>query len=253
LWKLSDNYLKPLVNDQVAVGYFRDFANKSYETSVELYYKTFWNVIDYKNGAQILLNKHIETELVEAEGKSYGIEFYGKKNIGKLTGWVSYTLSKSIRRSISNDPLEQINKNEWFSDNLDRLNNLVINAGYNLNKRWKFGLTFNYNTGRPVTLPEIKYNIKEYQIAYYSDRNKYKMPDYHRLDLSISRYESLKIKKKWKGYWTLSVINVYSRKNAYSIFYQRERSPYNFGGRSNLYKLYIIGRPLPTFTYNFSF
>jgi hypothetical protein len=253
LWKLSDRYIKPLVSDQIAIGYFRDFKNKGYETSVELYYKLYDNVIDYKNGATIFMSQHIETELVAAEGQSFGVELYGKKNTGKFTGWVSYTLSKSMRRTVSDDIVEQINKNEWFPDNLDRLHNLVINGGYSLNKRWKFGFTFNYNTGRPVSLPEIKYNIKGYQIAYYSDRNKYKMPDYHRLDLSISRFESLKLKKKWKGYWTFSVINVYGQKNAYSIFYQRDRSPYNFAGRSALYKLYIIGRPLPTFTYNFLF
>lgn len=253
LWKLSDIYTKPLINDQVAFGYFRDFSNKDYETSVEVYFKNYQNVIDYKNGAQLFLSKHIETELIEAEGKSFGVELYGKKNAGKLTGWVSYTISKSIRRTISDNPLEQINKNNWFPDNLDRLHNLVINATYGFNKRWKVGATFTYNTGRPVTLPEIKYNIKDYQIAYYSDRNKYKMPDYHRLDLSVSRYESLKLKKKWKGYWTFSIINVYGQKNAYSLFYQRDRSPFNFEGRSALYKLFIIGRPLPTFTYNFVF
>ena len=253
LWKLSDKYNRPLVNDQVAVGYFRDFANKNFETSVEVYFKNYQHVIDYKSGAQLFLSRHIETELIAAEGKSFGVELYGKKNVGKLTGWVSYTLSKSIRRTISDNPVEQINKNNWFPDNLDRLHNLVINAGYSFNKRWKLGATFTYNTGRPVTLPEIKYSIKDYQIAYYSDRNKYKMPDYHRLDLSVSRYESLKLKKKWKGYWTFSIINVYGRKNAYSIFYQRDRSPFDFGGRSALYKLYIIGRPLPTFTYNFVF
>jgi hypothetical protein len=254
LWKLSDTYSKPLISDQVALGYFKNTKNNDYETSVEVYYKPYKNVIEYKNGAQIFLNNHIETDLIPAKGKSFGLEIYAKKNTGSFTGWVSYTLSKSLRRTISNNPLEQINGNSWYPDNLDRLHNLVINGGYYLNKRIKIGFTFNYNTGRPVTLPELKYMVKGNQIVYYSDRNKYKMPDYHRLDLSISRFESLRIKKKWKGYWTLSVINAYGRKNAYTIFYQRDRSPYKYDeGRFNLYKLYIIGRPLPTFTYNFVF
>jgi hypothetical protein len=254
LWKLSDNYVKPLISDQIAIGYFKNYKNNSYETSLELYYKPYKNLIEYKNGAKIFLNNHIETDLIPAIGESYGAELYIKKNNGKLTGWVSYTLSKSLRRTTSNNPDEQVNKNAWFPDNLDRPQNLVINGGYYINKRWKFGFTFDYNTGRPVTIPELKFMIKDNQIVYYSDRNKYRMPDYHRLDLSISRYESLKIKKKWKGYWTVSVINVYGRKNAYSIFYQRDRSPYNYDeGRFDLYKMYIIGRPLPTFTYNFVF
>jgi hypothetical protein len=253
LWKLSDTYIKPLHSDQFALGYFKDFRNKSYETSVEIYYKTYSNLIDYKNEADIFLNNHIETELADAEGISYGFELYIKKNSGKLNGWLSYTLSRSIRRTTSPNPDEQVNNNEWYSDNLDRPHNLVVNGGYDINRRWKFGFIFNFNSGRPVSLPELKYNLQGYQVVKYSNRNEYKMPDYHRLDLSITRFESLKLNKKWKGYWTVSIINIYSRKNAYSIFYQRDRSPNNNEGRSNLYKLYIIGRPLPTFTYNFTF
>lgn len=253
LWKLSDNYIKPLHSDQLALGYFKDFRNKSLETSVEIYYKTYSNLIDYKNEADIFLNNHIETELAGAKGLSYGFELYVKKNSGKLNGWLSYTLSRSVRRTISSNPVEQVNNNEWYSDNLDRPHNLVINGGYNIDRRWKFGFIFTFNTGRPVSLPELKYNLQGFQVVKYSNRNEYKMPDYHRLDLSITRFESLKLNKKWKGYWTVSIINFYSRKNAYSIFYQRDRSPDNHQGRSNLYKLYIIGRPLPTFTYNFTF
>lgn len=253
LWKLSDNYIKPLQSDQVAIGYFKDLKNKSYETSIEVYYKEYKNLIDYKNDADIFLNNHIETELVNAKGVSYGVEFYVKKNNGKLNGWLSYTLSKSSRKTISPNPLEQVNNNQWYPDNLDRPHNLVINGGYNLNRRWKLGFIFTYNTGRPVSLPEMKFDMKGYHVVYYSNRNEYKMPDYHRLDISVTRFESLRLNKRWKGYWTFSLINVYARKNAYSIFYQRDRSPYNYEGRSNLYKLYIIGRPLPTFTYNFMF
>lgn len=253
LWKLSDSFIKPLHSDQAALGYFKDFKNKQFETSVEIYFKNYKNLIDYKDDADFFMNNHIETELVNAIGKSYGIEFYVKKNTGKLDGWLSYTISRSIRKTTSDNTAEQVNNNQWYSDNLDRLNNLVINGGYNINRRWKFGFTFSYNSGRPVTLPVVKYNVQGYQVVDYSRRNEYKMPDYHRLDISISRFESLKWQKKWKGYWTFSLINLYARKNAYSIFYQRDRNPVNLWGRSNLYKLYIIGQPLPTFTYNFTF
>lgn len=251
LWKLSDRHIKPLINDQVAIGYFN--TQNLFEFSIEAYYKKYKNILEYKNGATIFLNNRIETELINAEGKSYGIEVYFKKNLGKLGGWISYTLSKSLRRTTSQHPSEQVNNNSWYADNMDRPHNIVINGGYHLNKRWKFGITFNYNTGRPVTLPELKYTIKGSQIVYYSDRNKYRMPDYHRLDISISQFENLKIHKKWKSYWTFSLINVYGRKNAYSIYYKRDRSPYTYDGRSSLNKLFIIGRPLPTFTYNFLF
>ncbi|NJK94126.1 MAG: hypothetical protein HC905_03590 [Bacteroidales bacterium] len=253
LMKLSDLYFKPLQSDQIALGYFKDLKNKSLETSVEFYYKQYKNIQEYKNEADIFMNKHIETEMVEAKGYGYGMELYVKKNTGKFNGWLSYTLSKSRRRTVSYTPEEQVNSNKWYPDNFDRPHNLVINGGYNLNRQWKIGFTFNYSTGRPISLPEVKYMLNGYQVVQYSNRNEYRMPDYHRLDVSLTRFESLKIHKRWKGYWTISVINVYARKNAYSIFYQRDRDPFNHEGRSNLYKLYIIGRPLPSITYNFTF
>jgi hypothetical protein len=251
LWNLSDPYIRPLTADQVAAGYFRNFG--VFETSLEIYAKKYRNVIEYKNGAQIFMNRHLETDLLNAEGQSYGAELYAAKNSGKLTGWLSYTWAKSLRRTVSENTAEQLNGNSWFADNVDKPHNLVLNAGYHINKRWKVGLTFNYNTGRPVTLPELKYDIRGTQIVYFSDRNKYRMPDYHRLDISITQSESLRLNKKWKGYWTFSLMNVYGRKNAYSVFYRRDRSPYNYQGRSTLNKLYIIGRPLPVLTYNFVF
>jgi hypothetical protein len=254
IWKISDNYIKPVISDQFALGYFRDFMNTKYETSIEFYYKTYQNLIEYRNGANVLLDPQIETQLINASGTNYGMEVFLKKNTGKLTGWISYTYSRSIRKTDAKFVVEQINNNTYYPDNLDRPHNLVLNGGYYLNRRIRAGFTYTYNTGRPVTLPEQKYFLDGgYQVVYYSDRNKYRMPDYERLDLSISRFEDLRIKKKWKGYWTLSIINVLGRKNAYSIFYQKNPSPTLSQGSYNLYKLYIIGIPLPTFTYNIMF
>ena len=254
LWKLSDNYIKPLISNQVALGYFTNFVNKKYEFSVETYYKTYQNLIDYKNQSNILLNNHIETDLISANGYSYGLEVYLKKNTGNLTGWISYTYSRSFRQTSSSFAEEQVNNNNVYPDNLDRPHNLVINAGYYLNRRWRLGMTFNYNTGRPVTLPELNYTVNGTQVVYYSDRNKYRLPDYHRLDISISQFENLKVKKQWKGYWTFSILNVYGRQNPYSIFYQQEVSPYNVNeSKYSLYQLLIIGYPIPVFTYNFVF
>ncbi len=254
VWKLSSPNISPLVSDHFTMGYYRNFKNNVIETSVEIYYKTLGNAIDYKNGAQILLNPYLESDLVNVKGNNYGIELYVKKNSGRLTGWASYTYSRSCHKTNSTFEEEKINNNQAFPTNYDKPNNLIINASYHASKRWRFGASFTYSTGRPVTLPELKYNFQGYQMIYYSDRNKYRLPDYHRLDLSITLEESLRIKKKWKGSWTFSVINAYGRNNAYSVFYKKEDHIVSTEFKHyDTYMLYIIGRPLPTLTYNFYF
>ncbi len=255
IWKISDGNISPVISDQFAIGFFKDFKNGDYETSIELYYKTYQNLIDYRNGASVVLDPKIETELINTSGKNFGAEVFLKKNKGKLTGWISYTYSRALRQTDAKFVSEQINHNKPYPDNLDRPHNLVVNAGFYLNRRVRLGLTYSYNTGRPITLPENKYKTLDgYQVVYYSDRNKYRMPDYHRVDISISRYENLRLKKSWKGFWTFAVINVLGRKNAYSIFYQQDTNPVSFtSGYYNLYKLYIIGIPIPTLTYNIMF
>jgi hypothetical protein len=254
VWKLSSPNLKPLICDHLAVGYFRNFKNNSIETSIEFYYKILNNAIDYKNGAQILLNPYLETDLLNVKGKNYGVELYIKKNSGRLTGWVSYTLSRSLERTTGIFEEEKINNNQLFPSNFDRPNNLIINLNYHISRRWRFGSTFTYSTGRPVTLPEYKFDYQNYQLLYYSDRNKYRLPVYNRLDVSITLDESLKIKKKWKGSWTLSIINLYGRKNAYSVFYKKEEHMAGYDLKQyDTYMLYIIGIPFPTLAYNFTF
>jgi len=253
-WTLSNNYIKPLISDQFAVGYFRNFKQNEYEVSVEAYYRKLQNVVEYKNGAQILLNQHLETDLLSAEGYTYGIEFYAKKSSGALTGWISYTFSRSMLKTDGTANEEQINRNQYYPSNFDKPHNLVLNANYHLSRRWRVSGTFVYNTGRPVTLPELKFYSEGKQLIYYSDRNKYRLPDYHRLDIAITYGENLRLKKMWKGSWTLSIINVYGRNNAYSVYYAQEDSRvYNTTGKTSMYKMYIIGIPLPTLTYNFTF
>jgi hypothetical protein len=253
-WTLSNNYIKPLSSDQYAIGYFRNFTHNAYEVSVEAYYRHLQNVVEYKNGAQILLNEHIETDLLSAKGYSYGVEFYAKKSSGPLTGWISYTYSRSMLRTTGSAEEEQINRNQYYPSNFDKPHNLVVIANYHLSRRWRVSGTFAYNTGRPVTLPELRFNSEGNQLIYYSDRNKYRLPDYHRLDIAITLDENLRLKRMWKGSWTLSIINVYGRKNAYSVYYAKEDGRiYNGSGNTSMYKLYIIGIPLPTLTYNFTF
>lgn len=247
LWKLSDRYIKPLKCDQYALGYYRNFKQNMYETSLEVYYKKLENIIEYKDGASLMINPLLDADLLNAKGYNYGIELYAKKNSGRLTGWVTYSYTISMRRTSGKTAQEQVNRNTYFPSIYDRPHNLNIIGNYYISKRWRFSCAFSYTTGRPVTLPEYKYSAGGNELVHYSDRNEYRLPDYHRLDISITRDESLKVKKFWKGSWTFSIVNVYGRKNLYSSYYQKENSNYT------LYALYIIGRPLPTLTYNFTF
>jgi hypothetical protein len=254
IWKLSSPDLKPLRCDHFAIGYFQNFKNNTIESSVEVYYKRLVNAIDYKNGAKILLNPYLEADLLNVKGNNYGIELFVKKNSGRLTGWASYTFSRSLQKTSAVFEEEKINNNQLFPSNFDRPNNLVLNTNYHISRRWRLGSTFTYSTGRPVTLPEYKFDYQGYQVVYYSDRNKYRLPDYHRLDVSITYDKSLKIKKAWKGSWTLSIVNLYGRKNAYSVFYKKEEHMVSTKYRLyDTYMLYIIGMPFPTLTYNFTF
>ena len=257
VWKLSDPNTKPLQCDQFAAGYFHNFKQNTYEASVEFYYKSLNHIIDYMQGATILMNPRLELQLLDDVGYDYGAELYVKKNTGKLTGWISYTYSVARQRTTSYNPLEQVNNNSYYPSTNDRPNDLVINANYHVTRRWRFSALFTYSTGRPETYPEYSYTVGGYQFVEWSARNKYRLPDYHRLDLSVTLDESLKIKKFWKGNWTFSIINAYGRKNVYSTFYSKNTSASIINGVSanqyNMYKMYIIGFPLPIFTYNFIF
>lgn len=254
VWKLSDTYLKPIISDQFAAGYFRNFRNNTLETSIELYYKSLTGLSDFKNDAQTEMNHHIETELIPTIGKNYGIEILIKKNAGKFEGWASYTYSRAFRKSDGIYNEDRINNNTWFPSSYDKPHNLSLVTTYHINKRIRLTGTFNYATGRAITLPEYQFYSGGQLLVFYSDRNKYRLPDYHRLDFAISLDESLKKNKKWKGSWTFSVINIYGRKNAHSVFYQKQQpSTKNDYKLFSLYKLSIIGIPLPTLTYNFIF
>ena len=254
VYKLSSPNIKPLVCNQFALGYFRNFNKNDIEASVEIYYKKMDNIVEYRNGATLLMNNALEADLLNASGYNYGVEFYLKKNTGRLTGWLSYTYSKSMRHTTSPYAEDQINNNQYYASPFDIPQNLVINANYHLTRRWRLSSTFYYNTGKPITLPELKYNFDGNQYVYYSDRNKYRLPDYNRLDIAITFDETLRLKQKWKGSWTISILNVYGEKNPYSAFYKStSQLESNFSQTFNLYNLFIIERPIPTLTYNFSF
>ena len=254
VYKLSSPNVKPLVCNQFALGYFRNFNKNDLEASVEIYYKKLNNLLDYRDGASILLNNALEADLLNASGYNYGVEFYLKKNTGRLTGWLSYTYSHSMRHTSSPYAEDQIAGNKYYPSPFDIPHNFVLNGNYHLTRRWRLSGTFYYNTGKPITLPELKYDFDGKQYVYYSDRNKYRLPDYNRLDVAISYDETIRLKQKWRGSWTLSIINLYGQKNPYSVFYKSTTQlESNFSQSFNLYNLFIIERPIPTLTYNFSF
>jgi len=254
VWKLGSPNRRPLVADHLALGYFRNFRKNTVEASVEVYYKSLNHVPDYKNGATILLNPWLESEMVDTKGQNYGVECYLRKNTGKLTGWLTYTWSRALLHTSGTFPEEMINGNRQFPANHDKPHSLFLSLSYEMSKRWRAGGSFQYATGRPVTLPELTYTEKGYQLIAYSERNAFRLPDYHRLDLFLTFDRSLRVKKFWKGSWTLSVMNVYGRKNVYSVFYKKEEHMVSYVKKQyDTYKLYILGRPIPTLTYNFYF
>jgi hypothetical protein len=251
-WKISDYHTLPLISDQLAVGYFKDFTRKGLETSVEAYYKQLKNLIEYKNGAQLVMNQHLETDIIQADGYAYGLELYVKKAAGRLNGWLSYTYSRTIRRTNNEFDEEIINGGKYYPSVYDKPHDLSVVGNYKISRRWRVSGNFVLSSGRPTTLPELRYSYGGEQVVYYSERNKYRMPVYHRFDISITFDENLKRKRMWKGSWTFSVYNLYARKNPYSIYYQRQSEDLS-GGLYGLYKFSVIGIPVPSITYNFRF
>lgn len=253
-WKASDYHLRPLVCDQIAMGITKDQLFKGVRFATEVYYKNLKNLIEYKNGAEILMNDHLETSLIPSDGHSYGLEITASKPEGRLTGMLNYTFSRTMRKTSSSLDEEKINRNRWYPSIYDKPHDLSLTATYNLSRRWRFSGNFVYISGRPVTLPELKYEYSGQTLIYYSDRNKYRMPPYHRVDFSLTLDENLKRKRMWKGSWTLSVYNVYGRKNPYSVYYRKTTPDRTNDFRSfALYRLAVIGIPVPTLTYNFTF
>jgi hypothetical protein len=254
-WKAADTYIPPLINDQIALGYFKSPATSKFETSIEVYYKNLKNLMEYKNGAQLVMNHHIETDIMTSRGFSYGVEFLAKKSSGRLNGWVSYTYSRTFRKGESDFPEEKINNGAYYPSVYDKPHDLSAVMNYKISRRWRFSGNFVFSSGRPITLPEQKYMFDNNQVVIFSDRNKYRMPPYHRMDVSLTLEENLRKKRMWKGSWTFSIYNVYSRDNTYSVFYRK--SPQSVYGtnesRYDIYRMSIIGVPVPSITYNFKF
>jgi hypothetical protein len=241
LWVPSNINILPELADQYTLGYFRNFFKNMVETSVEVYYKTLRNQIDYRNGANLILNNKVESQLVFGKGWGYGAEFMIRKKYGKLTGWISYTISKTQRR------FKNINDGNTFLAKQDRPNNLAIVGIYEINPHLTLSATWIYYSGNAVTFPSGRYVVDGNIVPYYTERNGYRMPDYHRLDLGVT-WQRKKF-KKFESNWNFSIYNVYAQENAYAINFQPDP---NHLAKMQAVQLSLF-RIVPAITYNFKF
>lgn len=249
-WTPSNYYLEPQIADQVAAGYFRNFKDNIYEFSAEVYYKDISNVTDYADNAHLFFNEDLSTEFRQGKAWAYGAEFFLNKNSGKLTGSISYTWSKAMRK------VEGVNLGKEFRANHDRRNVVNLQAAYDLNDKWTFGGTFTYSTGRPLTLPAGKYEYANYYPDVLTERNGYLLPAFHRLDLSVTLNPRKNAGRKWKGQWVFSVYNVYNQQNPFTIYtrsIQDEDGNIIGDGSDKEARLIYLFPILPTVTYNFKF
>jgi hypothetical protein len=245
IWKLSDNYLAPQRGDQISVGLYNNLRRNTIEASIEAYYKSMSNIIDYKGGAQLLMNEHFETDVINGKGKAYGVELMVEKKLGQLTGWVNYTYSRVLHKINGPFDEERVNGGVYFPANYDKPHNFKVVANFKFSRRVNFSTNFFYNTGRPYTMYLSLYNFKDAPRVYYSDRNAYRMEDYIRLDLAATVNGNLKVKKINHSSWTFSLYNVFGRKNPYSVYFKIVNQ------KVTGYKLSIFGQPIFTITYNF--
>jgi len=249
-WSPSSYYLKPQLADQIAAGYFRNFNNNMYEVAVETYYKDIRNVTDFADNAETLLNKDVALEYRQGKSWSYGAEFMINKKEGRLTGMLSYTWSKTMRE------IEGVNKGREFAAGYDRRNVMSASAAYDLNKKWTLGASFTYSTGRPFTIPAAKYEFDSYHPDMVTERNGYRLPAFHHLDLSATLNPNRNANRRWKGQWVFSIYNVYSRQNAFAV-YTRTRQDDDGNvlgdGTEKEARMIYLFPILPFVTYNFKF
>ncbi|MBF8151388.1 TonB-dependent receptor [Winogradskyella sp. F6397] len=249
VWTPSGKYIKPQLLNQVAIGYFKTFKNNAYSIEVESFYKTIQNRIDYIDGADLIANDAIEQVILNGEARAYGLEVLLKKNEGKFTGWLAYTLSKSEQRTPGRTAIETgINNGEWYNTPYDKTHDISITGNYELNNKWSFSSNLIFQTGQPTTFPNGQYQYNDIIIPSYEARNSSRLPAYHRLDLAVNYTPNPESTKNFKGEWVFGLYNVYNRKNAASISFSENRNT----GINEATRLAIFGI-VPSFSYNFKF
>ena len=255
VWTPSSKNIKPEIGDQFTLGYFKDIGEqREYELSVEGYFRNTENQIDYIDGADLLINKYLEGDLLSGKGRAYGLETYFQKKTGRLTGWVSYTLGKTELQ------VEGINRGQWYDTRYNQTHNLKVTGFYEMNERWSVSSNFVFTSGTPTTFPTSRFTLQGILIPYNANesRNNVRLPDYHRLDISF-RLEGRKVKKgvarKNSDYWVFSLYNLYARRNPFSIYFSQkdERIPTGQPIESQATQLAIIGTIIPSVSYNFKF
>jgi hypothetical protein len=238
VWKPSNAYLKPAQVDQISLGFVRGIKDNAFELVLESYYKDYRRILDFKDGAQLQFNEALETETLEGIGRAYGLEASIEKKEGRLTGRISYTLSRSERK------VKGINNGEWYRANFDKPHDLSIFGLYQLNKKWDFSANFVLASGRPFTQPIGKYEWDGMTLPVMGERNAHRIPTYHRLDIAANLSPEGK-----RGSWSFGLYNVYARRNAYSIFFRQQEN----SNQTEAVRLSILASVIPSVTYNFKF
>lgn len=241
LWIPSSNNVNPEIADQFSLGYFRNFKNNTYEFSTEVYYKYLQNQIDYKDGAELRFNESVESQLLFGTGRAYGMEFSLRKKYGKLHGWIGYTLARTEKR------MDEINNGEYYPSKQDRTHDISIVGIYDLSEKITLSASWVFYTGNAVTFPSGKYEVADQVVNYYTERNGYRMPDYHRLDLGMTLQR--KKTEKFESSWNFSLYNAYGQENAYSITF--EENP-DDPSKTQAVQTTLF-RWVPSITYNFKF
>ncbi len=251
VWTPSTNNIKPQMANQVALGYFRNFKNNTYELTTELYYKEYDDLIDYIDEADLILNPQLESQVVSGDGRAYGWEVMLEKKKGDLTGWVSYTLSRSERL------IEGINQGNWYPSRFDQTHNLSLTGIYAFNDRVSASANFTLISGTPATFPTSRFEFQGYVIPHNAEdmRNNVRIPVYHRLDASVTIKGKKHEEKRWDGEWVFGIYNIYSRRNPFTIYFGQERDRVQPGANTitQATRLSVIGNFIPSVSYNFKF
>ena len=249
VWTPSGKFIKPQLLDQVAIGYFRNFKNRRYTMEIESYYKKLKNRIDYIDGADLVANNAIEQAILNGRARAYGLEFLLRKNEGRLTGWLAYTLSKSEQQTGGRTTEETgINNGEWYYTPFDKTHDISVTGSYEINEKWKLNSNFLFQTGQPTTFPNGQYEFNGVIVPNYGKRNSNRLPSYHRLDLAATYTPKKRKTKTWKTYWVFSLYNIYNRRNANSISFGRNQE----NGKNEATRLSLFGI-VPSISYNFKF
>ncbi|MFD1314738.1 TonB-dependent receptor [Namhaeicola litoreus] len=249
VWAPADDFLKPEILDQFALGYFQNFKNDVFSLEVETFYKEIQNRLDYIDGANLIANNAIEEVVLNGEARAYGLEVLFRKNIGKLNGWLSYTLSRSEQRVEGRTPEETgINNGDWYRTGYDKLHDLSMVGNYRLNQKWNFSANFALQSGQPVTYPNGQYQYQGISVPSFGARNADNLPIYHHLDISATLTPKKNLQRNWQAEWVFGIYNVYNRRNAASITFRQNQET----GANEALRLSIFGI-VPSVTYNFKF